>query len=60
MVALTHPVKSVAVVSPVVSLHQHLGQAASMMWLGAHCYHAPLNEALHFGFANQTPAEGKH
>lgn len=52
MVALTHPVESMAVVSPVVSLHQHLGQAASMMWLGAHCYHAPLNEALHFGFAN--------
>lgn len=59
MVPLTHPVESMAVVSPVISLHQHLGQAASMMRLGAHRNHTPLDEALHFRLANQTSAEGK-
>lgn len=48
-----------AVVAPVVSLHQHLGQAAGMMRLGAHGYHTPLDEALHVRLANQTPAEGR-
>lgn len=47
-----------AVVAPVVPLHQHLGQAAGMMRLGAHCYHTPLDETLHLRLANQTPAGG--
>lgn len=53
----THPVESVAVVTPVVSLHQHLGQAAGMMRLGVHGDHTPLDEALHLRLANQTSAK---
>lgn len=55
----THPVESVAVVTPVVSLHQHLGQAAGMMRLGAHGDHTPLDEALHLCLVNQTSAKGR-
>lgn len=55
----THPVESVAVVTPVVSLHQHLSQAAGMMRLGAHGDHTPLDEALNLRLANQTSAKGR-
>lgn len=54
---LTHPVQAMAVVAPVVSLNQHLGQAACMMRLGAHSGHTSLDEALHLLLANQTPAQ---
>lgn len=54
----THPVESVAVVTPVVSLHQHLSQAVGMMRLGAHGDHTPLDEGLHLRLANQTSARG--
>lgn len=47
-----------AVVAPVVPLHQHLSQAAGVMLLGAHGYHTPLDEALHLRLGNQTSAEG--
>lgn len=56
---LTHPVESMAVVAPVVPLYQHLSQAVGMMWLGAHCCHAPLDEALHLRLAYQTSAKSK-
>lgn len=50
-----------AVVPPVVPLHQHLGQAAGVMRLGSHGYHAALNKALHLRLGDQTSAkeEGK-
>lgn len=54
----THPVQSVAVVPPVVALHQHLSQALGVMWLGAHSDHAALDEGLHLGLADQTPGAG--
>ena len=59
---LTHPVQPVAVVPPVVSLHQHLGQAAGMIGLGAHRHHAPLDKTLHLGLRDQTSAQeqGRH
>jgi len=44
-----------AVVTPAVSLHQHISKAAGVMWFGAHCCHTPLNEALHLYLADQTP-----
>lgn len=57
---LTHPVQPVAVMPPVVTLHQHLGQAAGMMGLGAHGYHAALDKALHLCLCDQTSAQEEH
>lgn len=54
---LTHPVEPMAVVPPVVSLHQHLGQAAGVMRLRAHCYHTALHKALHLRLRDQTSAQ---
>lgn len=54
--SLTHPVEAMAVVPPVVTLHQHLGQAAGVMRLRAHCNHTALHKTLHLRLRDQNSA----
>jgi len=51
----THAVQPMAVMSPAVSLHQHLGQTVGVVGLGAHGHQASLYEAGHLGRRDQTP-----